>query len=179
MNRKAFNFRILFSAVILLMNVSLLPDVCCAQSKTFTNFEIGVSFVSHSTTFPWGQKPIVCVDSFPSSSWKDLVDLGITLPGMKVVNVNKTFPRDLIDSGAKYGLHICLLDDSLSEASRWERRYFQVEAKEDFQNNNAGTPTFRNGFQLLDLRYDLHRKYFTTGAASNGIVFRQAKDPPG
>jgi hypothetical protein len=176
MKQKAFPFRRCASAVFLLLSLDF---TCRAQNKPFTTFEIGVSFVNHTSTSPWAHRTVSSIDSFPSTAWWDLIDLGITMPGMIVTNVNDVFPRNLIDSAGKYGLHLALISDSLGSVSRWERRYFQVEAKEDFQNNEAGTPAHQEGFQLLDLRYDLHRKDFFHPDAMNGILFRQGKDAAG
>jgi hypothetical protein len=170
-------------AVITLM---LLSQHCYCQvaqygQRAISRFEIGADFVTHSTNSGFGGwSTVISADSFPTiPAWNMLREAGITLPNFHIANITPidditpNFPHTLIDTALKNSSGISLHVDSLMDASRWERRYYQVESDLDFSrtlvNNAAAYPNFD---ELTNLRFDLHPTlYNSTSSPKNGIAF--------
>ncbi len=151
--------------------------------KPLSRFEIGADFVNPSTFSHWAQAPLFAIDSFWTAQGhiflRDLDTIGITLANIHVLGINSTWPRNLINLMDSTGIRVSLHDDSLMAASRWERRYFEVEDEWDFSTRTGWLLAQKqDGYMTDSLRFDLHpRNRLTTNPnLSNGIRFQDAFD---
>jgi hypothetical protein len=151
-----------------------------AQTDAAARFEIGASFVHHSATSPWGQTAVADVDSLPPECWERLRELGISMPAFLIDRVDALFPRELLDAAREQGFHVALIDRKLQRASRWERRYLQVEDASMFTaTTSAPERTVQTGFDEMGLRLDHVRMHATAPDAPNGVRFREGVDAAG